>query len=79
MFQAGLGYMMREEQRKDFVRQAEHEDFVRQAELAQREWTDKQPRRVYGVAHALLIAPLVLVTLVSRLIASYLHTIGHSL
>ena len=66
MFQAELGRMMREEQ---------HKDYRRAAKPTQRTLADNQPQR--NTARGWLVLPLVLATIVARLIMFSAHTIRH--
>jgi hypothetical protein len=60
MFQLELGYLMREERHKDFVREAEH---------ARRQASRAQPQRIFRIARALLSAPLAVILFIARAIA----------
>jgi hypothetical protein len=66
MFQAELGRMMRDEQQKDYVREA------RRINQAAR---DNPPHRI--TVPGVLVLPLILVSVVSRLIVFSAHAIRH--
>ncbi|MBI5035181.1 MAG: hypothetical protein HZB51_32040 [Chloroflexi bacterium] len=59
MFQVSLGYMMREEQFKDYVREVDED---------RRKAKERQSRRTSRLARAVATAPLALVLLIARAI-----------